>query len=83
MLHAMQKPLTARELYVLQQRRIGRTLKAIGDDLSVSRERIRQIELKALRKELHGWPTNLPDISLKAVRGLRRLPLQERPYEPG
>lgn len=68
------KSLTVRELYVLQQRRAGRTLKTIGDDLSITRNRVWQLECQALRKERSGATTNLRDISLEEVRSLRRLP---------
>ena len=42
--------LTERETEVIAGRLAGKTLKEIGDSFEITRERIRQIELKALRK---------------------------------
>ena len=50
-------PLTDQQQLVLIQRAAGRPLRAIGNDLGLSRERIRQIEAKALRKMRH--PTRI------------------------
>lgn len=44
------KLLTARELYVLQSRMNGRTLRELSVDMGISRERARQLEDVALRR---------------------------------
>ena len=49
--------LAQREEMVLRERFSGKTLEQIGDDSGVSRERIRQIQMKALRKMRH--PTRI------------------------
>ena len=42
--------ITGREVHILRQRAAGKTLKGLGAELQVTRERIRQIELRALRQ---------------------------------
>ncbi len=49
------KHLTVQEIYVLENRP-GKTYKAIGQDLGVSPERVRQIRIKAERKLRAGIP---------------------------
>ena len=46
---------TPREIFVMTQRYSGRTLSQIGTFFNVSRERIRQIELKSIRIALNKW----------------------------
>ncbi len=43
------KKLTPREIYVAEQC-IGRTLQSVGESIGVQRERVRQIQAKAVRK---------------------------------
>ena len=59
----MVKALTQREQKVLEQRFIhDKTLDEVGQEMGVNRERVRQIEKKAIRKMRH--PSRFPDFQL-------------------
>lgn len=70
---AMTKHLTEREVHVLRRRYYdGQSLQAIGEELGVQRERIRQIEWKACRKlsglsSIQRWHDDV--ITTRAWRG--------------
>ena len=70
---AMTKHLTEREVHVLRRRHYdGQSLQAIGEELGVQRERIRQIEWKACRKlsglsSIQRWHDDV--ITTRAWRG--------------
>ena len=46
----MESHLTTRERHILAQRRAGRTLARIAEELGVSKERVRQLEARAFEK---------------------------------
>lgn len=52
--HALRWRVPAREAYVMVERAKGRTLKDVGDDLELSRERVRQLESSGKRR-ITGW----------------------------
>lgn len=47
------KKLTAKERFVVEERLDGATLEEVGDEISLTRETVRQIEAKAFRKMKH------------------------------
>ena len=53
------RKLTPREAYVAEQR-IGRTLQSVGESIGVQRERVRQIQAKAVRK-MQNFPVENKD----------------------
>ncbi|PYT13184.1 MAG: hypothetical protein DMG59_21205 [Acidobacteria bacterium] len=50
MSHVERHLITTRERHVLAQRRAGRTLAQIAEELGVSKERVRQLEARAFEK---------------------------------
>lgn len=74
LVHAAMRRLDAKRRGVLLARASGRTLVEIGEELGVTRERIRQIEresLDALREEL-GADERMLGLAMKQAVGLRR-----------
>jgi transcriptional regulator len=73
--------LPGREVFLLDQRELGSTLEQVAKDLGVTRERIRQLELRAQRKLIIALKKRLVKINADIVVDLedeKRLPGLEK-----